>query len=74
MISETALDRLHELVTAPDLSGTRYELVSLLGRGGMATVYLARDTTLVVRRLCGRLGPHGGDIVEEREYPCLDRR
>jgi len=46
MISETALDRLHELVTAPDLSGTRYELVSLLGRGGMATVYLARDTTL----------------------------
>jgi len=46
MISETALDRLQGLFTWPDLSGTRYQLVSLLGRGGMAVVYLARDTTL----------------------------
>jgi serine/threonine protein kinase len=34
------------LLGPPDLSGTRYQLVSLLGRGGMAVVYLARDTTL----------------------------
>ena len=46
MLSESALDRLHGLLMTPDVSGTRYELVSLLGRGGMATVYLARDTTL----------------------------
>ena len=46
MISENALDRLHGLLGPPDLSGTRYELVSVLGRGGMAVVYLARDTTL----------------------------
>jgi len=37
---------LHGLIAVPDLSGTRYQLVSTLGRGGMATVYLARDTTL----------------------------
>jgi serine/threonine protein kinase len=46
VISETALDRLHGLLGPPDLSGTRYELKSVLGRGGMAVVYLARDTTL----------------------------
>jgi len=46
VISETALDRLQGLIARPDLSGTRYQLVSILGRGGMATVYLARDTTL----------------------------
>src|SRR5262245_47177225 len=46
MISETALDRLHGLLGPPDLSGTRYQLASVLGRGGMAVVYLARDTTL----------------------------
>ena len=46
MIFETALDRLQGLLTGPDLSGTPYQLVSVLGRGGMAVVYLARDTTL----------------------------
>jgi eukaryotic-like serine/threonine-protein kinase len=46
VISENALDRLHGLLGPPDLSGTRYQLASVLGRGGMAVVYLARDTTL----------------------------
>src|SRR5262245_6963592 len=46
MISDSALNRLHGMIAGPDLTGTRYQLDSLLGRGGMATVYLARDTTL----------------------------
>src|SRR5436305_5253353 len=45
-LSDNALDRLRQTADAPDLSGTRYQLLQRVARGGMGTVYAALDQTL----------------------------
>jgi serine/threonine protein kinase len=45
-LPDHVLDHLCDAVTEPDLSGTRYELVELIDRGGMGSVYRARDLHL----------------------------
>jgi serine/threonine protein kinase len=45
-LSDAALARLAELVEAPDLAGTKYELRGRVGRGGMGTVWRAYDREL----------------------------
>jgi serine/threonine protein kinase len=45
-LSDAAVQHLRGLGEVPDLSGTRYTLVSRLGAGGMGVVYLAEDREL----------------------------
>jgi serine/threonine protein kinase len=45
-ISDATLAHLREVADQPDLTGTRYELLAPIGRGGMGAVYLARDREL----------------------------
>jgi serine/threonine-protein kinase len=45
-LSDKAVDRLRQAANTPDLSGTRYQLLGHVARGGMGTIYAALDETL----------------------------
>jgi serine/threonine protein kinase len=45
-LSDSAIRRLRDAADAPDMTGTKYEIVARIGQGGMGTVYRARDREL----------------------------
>jgi serine/threonine protein kinase len=45
-LSDASIARLREVADRPDMTGTRYELIREIGRGGMGAVYEANDTLL----------------------------
>jgi serine/threonine protein kinase len=45
-LSDAALAHLCQVANAPELTGSRYELVEKIGQGGMGSVFLVRDREL----------------------------
>ena len=45
-LDDRVVDHLREVADLPDLTGTRYQILRRLDRGGMGTVYLVKDTAL----------------------------
>jgi serine/threonine protein kinase len=76
-LSDAAVDHLRGVAGEPDLTGTRYELRGLLGRGGMGSVYCAFDRELqreVALKVSAGQAPSAAEVERfRREARVLSR-
>jgi serine/threonine protein kinase len=69
-LSDAAVDHLRSVSDRPDLGGTPYELAEAIARGGMGTVYRARDRRLdrdVALKVMNAPAPAPGEIERMRD-------
>lgn len=73
-LSDSVLDHLRHVAALPDLSGTRYELETEIGRGGMGVVYQARDRDLdrrVALKVLDVPLPGEAQLIARLEHPAV---
>jgi eukaryotic-like serine/threonine-protein kinase len=69
-LSDAAVDHLRAVADRPDIGGTPYELAEAIARGGMGTVYRARDRRLdrdVALKVMNAPAPAPGEIERMRD-------
>jgi serine/threonine protein kinase len=73
-VSDSILDHLRHVASLPDLTGTRYELETEIGRGGMGVVYAARDCQLgrrVAIKIVDASLAGEARIIAQLEHPAI---
>lgn len=73
-VSDSVLDHLRHVATLPDLTATRYELESEIGRGGLGVVYAARDRQLgrrVALKILDSTLAGEAQLIAQLEHPAI---
>jgi serine/threonine protein kinase len=73
-VSDSVLNHLRQVAALPDLTATRYELESEIGRGGLGVVYAARDRQLgrrVALKILDSALAAEPQIIAQLEHPAI---